>query len=88
MAVLIVAEVQGQTREGYDRMVAAMGDVILKVPGRLLHAAHPTDDGGWRVIEVWESREVANRWFAAFVAPNLPPGVKPRRTFRDLHFAV
>lgn len=85
MAVLIVAEVQGQTREGYDAMVSAMGDAFRSVPGRLLHAAHGTEEGGWRVIEVWESKEVANRWFATFVAPNLPPGIKPRRTFRELH---
>lgn len=87
MAVLISAEVKGQTTEGYDGMVADMGAVIRDVPGRLLHASHATEDG-WRVIEVWESREEANRWFAQHVVPRLPPGIRPRRTFQELHLAL
>jgi hypothetical protein len=87
MAVLIIGEVKGQTSEGYDGMVAAMGEHIRQVPGRLLHASHRTDDG-WRVIEVWESKKLANEWFAEHVAPLMPPGVTPRRTFQDLHLVL
>lgn len=87
MAVLIISENKGQTAQGYDGMVADMGAIIREAPGRLLHASHATEDG-WRVIEVWESKELATQWFAKFVAPRLPPGIKPRRTFQELHLAL
>ncbi len=87
MAVLIIAENKGQTAAGYDGMLANMGELIHNAPGRLMHAAHAMEDG-WRVIEVWEDRKTANAWFAQHVAPILPPGVKPRRTFHDLHFML
>jgi hypothetical protein len=87
MAVLIIAENRGQTAEGYDGMVQHMGAQIHDAPGRLMHVSHATPDG-WRVIEVWESRDLANRWFAAHVVPILPTGVRPRRTFQDLHLVL
>ena len=31
--------------------------------GMLYHVAGPTEGGGWRVIEVWESQEAADRFF-------------------------
>jgi hypothetical protein len=87
MAVLIIAENKGQTAEGYDGMLAQMGDRVKHVEGRVLHASHATEDG-WRVVEVWESKDAANRWFAANVAPHLPPGIRPRRTFHELHLLM
>jgi hypothetical protein len=87
MAVLIIAEVKGQTAEGYDGMLAQMGERVRNVAGRLVHASHPTEDG-WRVLEIWESKAAANMWFAENVAPVLPPGIRPRRTFHELHFVV
>ena len=32
---------------------------------------------GYRVIEVWESREAHQAWYDKHVAPNLPPGMGP-----------
>jgi hypothetical protein len=84
MAVLVIAEVKGQTEAGYDGMVAALGEAMREATGRRLHASHATEDG-WRVIEVWDSKDLANRWFAEFVAPLLPEGIHPRRTFQELH---
>jgi hypothetical protein len=52
-----------------------------------MHSAHPTDDG-WRVVEVWESREDAGRFFAQHVAPNLPKGIHPKARFEPLHTLV
>jgi hypothetical protein len=64
-----------------------MGEEVQHVAGRVLHAAHPTEEG-WRVVEVWDSKEIANRWFAAHVAPLLPPGIRPRRTVQELHLLM
>lgn len=30
--------------------------------GALVHIAGPTDNGGWRIVTVWESRQAAARW--------------------------
>ena len=87
MAVLITAEVAGQTREGYDGMLAVLGGLIAQTPGFLMHGAYESEDG-WRVFEVWETKEQANRFFAERIAPNLPSGVRPKRKLQELHSCV
>lgn len=84
MAVLVTAEVQGQTQQGYDGMFTVLADGLKQAPGFILHTAHPIE-GGWRVIEVWNSKAEANQFFAKHVAPNLPPGIHPKRSVQELH---
>lgn len=84
MPVLVTAEVIGQTEEGYDGMNRMLSSALRQAPGLILHTAHPTSDG-WRVLEVWQSKEQANQFFATFVHPHLPPGIRPRRTFQEVH---
>ena len=85
MAVLVTAEVAGQTKEGYDGMLAAgLGDGIRRAKGFIIHMAAETPDG-WRIIEVWDTADDANQFFAKFVHPNLPPGIKPKRSIQELH---
>lgn len=87
MAILVSAEVPGQTREGYETTVEALASGLKEAPGFVLHMSAPSDDG-WTVIEVWESKKEANDWFAHNVAPALPPGITPRRTFTELHTVI
>ena len=87
MAVLITAEVPGQTREGYEGMIAVLGPLIRQARGFIAHGAGPAE-GGWRSFEVWESAEEATKFFAEHIQPNLPPGVKPKRTILQLHSLV
>lgn len=87
MAVLITGHIPGQTREGYEGMLAALSDAMREAPGFVMHAAFPVE-GGWRVVEVWETARDASQFFATFVHPNLPPGVRPRRSVQDLHALV
>jgi heme-degrading monooxygenase HmoA len=84
MPVLMTAENPGQTREGYDGMVKALGPVLKNAKGFIAHFTTPTPDG-WRVMEVWETADDATQFFAKYVHPNLPPGVKPQRSFTTLH---
>jgi hypothetical protein len=84
MAVLVTAEAHGQTKQGYDGMFALLADVLKQAPGFVLHTAFAVEDG-WRVIEVWNSKEEANQFFAQHVAPNLPPGIHPKRSVQELH---
>jgi hypothetical protein len=84
MAVLIIAEVQGQTQEKYDGMLAVLEPLLRQAEGFIAHGAGPSGDG-WRTFEVWESSADATRFFAAHIHPHLPPGVKPARTLVELH---
>ena len=87
MAILVTAEVKGQTQQGYDGMLTVLGPAIRSAKGFILHAAHPVEDG-WRIIEVWESKTDADQFFAKNVAPNLPPGIRPKRSVQELHAIV
>lgn len=87
MAVLVTADVPGQTREGYDGMLAVLGDAIRSAKGFIGHYGAPSESG-WMCIEIWETADDATRFFAEHVHPNLPPGIKPQRTLRELHSCV
>jgi quinol monooxygenase YgiN len=84
MAVMVIAEVQGQTEPGYDGMLELLGGSLRQAEGFVLHTAHAVE-GGWRIIEVWQSKDAANGFFAKKVAPNLPPGIHPKRSVQELH---
>lgn len=84
MAVLMISEVSGQTQQGYDGMLEVVGEALRRAPGFLMHMAHPVETG-WRILEVWETREDAARFFAAHIAPNLPDGIRPKLSFQPLH---
>ena len=84
MAVIMTSEIAGQTLQGYDGLFRAVSSALRSAPGFLVHASHPID-GGWRVVEIWESREDAARFFATTIAPQLPDGIRPKLTFEPLH---
>ncbi len=87
MPVLVSAEANGQTAQGYDGMLNVLRDTLRKAPGFVCHLSYPFD-GGWRVIEVWNSKSEADQWYAKYVAPNLPAGVRPKRSYQELHSLV
>lgn len=87
MAILVSAVVPNQTAEKYDGMLVHLADLIKAAPGFILHGSHPAD-GGWRVYEVWDTREHSDQFFAKFVVPNLPPGIHPKRSYQELHSLV
>ncbi|HWP03049.1 MAG TPA: hypothetical protein VNL96_06310 [Gemmatimonadaceae bacterium] len=87
MAVAIVAEVPGQTEEGYEETIRLLGASLRDAPGFIMHFGHRVD-GGWRVVEVWESSKHAADWFARFVRPNLPADIKPDRRVHELHTLI
>lgn len=87
MTVVITADVPGQTKEGYEQTITALGEAIRQAPGFIMHLGHGID-GGWRVIEVWESSKAASDWFAKAVRPNLPAEIKPERHVQELHTLI
>lgn len=84
MPVMMISEVSGQSRQGYDHMLALVGDALRRASGFIMHLSHPVD-AGWRVVELWESREDATGFFAAHIAPKLPDGIRPKLLFQPLH---
>ena len=87
MAVLITAEVPGQTKEGYEGMLAVLSPILQTAKGFIAHGAGPSGDG-WRSFELWESQEDATQFFAKYIHPNLPDGVRPRRSILELHSLI
>jgi hypothetical protein len=51
MAVLVTAEVPGQTEQGYDGMLAALEGGLKQAPGFVLHGAYEVE-GGWRIQDL------------------------------------
>ncbi len=78
MAIIVVFDLPGVTREQYeesvDRLTGGTGlnrSEDWPVRGLLTHAAGPMPEGaGWHVTDVWESREAFDH-FAAVLLPIL-----------------
>jgi hypothetical protein len=66
MAIVVMVEVPGGTQAQYDRVAEAMGvaGASQPPPGQIVHLASPSE-GGWTVIDVWESRDAYERHLAA-----------------------
>jgi hypothetical protein len=87
MAVLVIADVPGQTAEGYGGMLAVLETELKEAPGFIAHGAGPSVDG-WKTFEVWASLGEATRFFAGYVRPLLPEDVTPKRTIVELDALV
>ncbi len=87
MAILMTAEVPGMTQEMVDGMTQALNEQMKTQPGFVIHTNGPVD-GGWRVTEVWESQDNFNSWYESLVKPNLPEGIEPQISSRELNDVV
>ena len=78
MPVIQVHELAGRTREGY---ADAMRELALPgpPPGSHLHASGPMD-GGWRIVEVWESEAAAGAFYGSEAFQRRPGAWGSRRT--------
>ena len=94
MAVILVHQGAGLTRENYEEVVRRLsGKSRLDSPsdwpveGLLVHAAGEVEGGGFRVVDVWESEEAVRR-FGERLMPLLQevgveaaPEIYPAHTF-------
>jgi hypothetical protein len=75
MAVAVLVDNPEGSQEAYEKVRAQLG---LDGPaGGIFHLAGPSPNGGWRVLEVWESEEDAKRFrderlMPAFDAAGVP----------------
>ncbi|MGH2660550.1 MAG: hypothetical protein ACRDHS_13050 [Actinomycetota bacterium] len=79
MAIVMEIDNPNGSKELYEKLKQRLG---LEGPaGGILHVAGPSPNGGWRVVEVFESQEHAKRFiedrlrpaFEALGAPPPPP---------------
>jgi hypothetical protein len=87
MAVLMIGEVPNLTEELYGSLVGQMMPLMQASKGFIAHTGGPSPDGGWRVVEIWETEQDAQDWFDKNVKPTLPPDITPNRTYHPLHTA-
>jgi hypothetical protein len=60
------------TQEQYDAAAQQLGIDSGSAPdGAILHVAGAGPDGGWRVLEIWESEEAAQTFDEEVLAPVL-----------------
>ena len=73
MAIAQVHELAGMTRELYERGMREL-NLPGPPPGSLVHMSGPMD-GGWRIIEVWESEEAADRFYGSEAFQQMAQGL-------------
>jgi|GEM_PF-3508925 len=73
MAICMVIDNPGQTRDDTERILAALRETGPVPPTGALHVMGGALDGGWRMVSVWDTRESLER----FVTARLP------RAFRE-----
>ena len=56
MAVGMILDFPGGTQEQYEAVLEQLNLGGRMPPGGIFHAAGPID-GGWRVVDVWESQQ-------------------------------
>ena len=89
MAIGVILDFEGATIDQYDQVIERMGlEPGGETPdGALFHWISATDDG-IRVVDVWESREVFDRFAEEQIGPHTEAvGIAgaPKMTFYDVH---
>ena len=67
MAVAMMIDNPEGSQEIYERLRERIG--LDKPAGGIFHVAGPSPNGGWRVIEIWETEEDAKRFLAERLGP-------------------
>jgi hypothetical protein len=83
MPIAVMVDNPEGSQEIYEKVRAELG-LEDKPAGGILHIAGPSPNGGWRVIEVWESEEDANRFFQERLQPAFEAVDAPGRPQREV----
>jgi hypothetical protein len=67
MAVAMLMDNPNGSQEIYEQLRKQIG--LDKPAGGIFHVAGPSPNGGWRVVEIWESAEDAKRFLAERLGP-------------------
>lgn len=84
MAVAVLIEIPGGTKEQYEQVIGELGISGAQLaPGQLVHVVGPIA-GGWQVVNVYESQEAADTWNEKVMAARKKAGMPeplPPKTF-------
>lgn len=70
MSIAVLLDFPDGTVEAYDRVMERMGLTGGEPPpGAIFHVAGARPDGGFRVVDVWESQEAFKAFADAQIAP-------------------
>lgn len=90
MAVAMMVDNPEGSQEVYEQLRARLG--LERPAGGIFHVAGPSPNGGWRVIEIWESEDEMNRFFQERFIPALHElgfeGPPPPREVWPVHNAM
>jgi hypothetical protein len=87
MAVAVLLDLPGVTPEIYDAVVEEMNLGGRPPEGATYHVAGPTE-GGFRVVDVWESREQFEQFARDHISPLMQKHgaqSRPNITIWDVH---
>lgn len=87
MPVLAIFEQPDLDEETYASMLEQLMPRLRSAQGFISHAGGPSPAGGTRIVEIWESAAVSQKFLEENLKPNLPPGVVPDSTYYELHAA-
>lgn len=80
MAVAFVFEADGLQAGEYDQIMEALAEKAggdWTPPGCIAHLAGPNADGGWQVIDLWESEDAANAFYGSDAFAPVREGTAP-----------
>jgi heme-degrading monooxygenase HmoA len=89
MSICLIINVPGATQEQYDAVVQGVGEPEL-ADGNTHHVAGPAD-GGWCVVDVWESRAHFDRFLQERLGEQLQraglaqPEIREFPVHREVH---
>jgi hypothetical protein len=61
----------GMDAQRYDQVNGRVNPPGSPPQGLIFHSAGPSPDGGWRILDVWDSRGTFDRFFEERVGPTL-----------------
>jgi hypothetical protein len=61
----------GMDAETYDKINDRINPPGNPPDGLIFHTAGPSPDGGWRIIDVWESRAMFDRFLGEKIGPTV-----------------
>ena len=82
MAVGVLLEFPGVTREQYEQLAQ---DMALSGPPEevIVHVCGATSEGGWRLVDMWESQEAFERFANELLIPRAQARGFPQPSERE-----
>jgi hypothetical protein len=76
MAIVVLQDFPGGTAQQYDQVTERLNLGGRSPKGNLFHVAGPVE-GGWRVVDVWESPEALNEFMGMLGPLAQEAGIAP-----------